>query len=757
MVRRKQFILISSLIILASMVLSACGGVNIAKGFKSKDPNTFVTLTFGNVDTLDPALAYDTASGGIIMQVYDNLLFYKRDSITELVPQLATEVPSIKNGDISADGKTYTFKIRTGVKFHNGDTMTPDDVAFTFQRGILSGGSISPQWLFTEPVLGSTANNDITDQLDPDGSKGLLDNRDGVKAEDPAALKAVCEKVTSAIVADDTAGTVTFKLAQSWGPFLVTFANMWGGVQDKAWSGANGGWNGDCATWQNFYAPTSDEQNKNLIGKGENGTGPYMLKEWGDKQMTMVANPNYWLKTPLWSGGPSGVAKIQTVIIKEIDEFATRLATFQAGDGDYVVPGGAADWTQLDTLEGATCDAAGKCTIDHADRQAVRYVKQPVANRTDAFFNFNINTEGGNTFIGSGKLDGNGVPADFFSDIHVRKAFAYCFDWDTYITDVYKGEAVQSLEIPLPGMPGYDENAPHYTMDLTKAADEFKASTLKSADGKSVWDVGFRVQMLYNQGNLNRQTIAEILAANLAQINPKFLVETLGLPWPAYLAAQRAHQIPIMTGGWQEDIHDPNDWYQPYTVGAYGGRQGLPKDLIAQFTPLLNQGAALTDPDARTAVYKQLNQLYYDQAVGAPIVLQTAHGFQQNWVNGVVRNPEFPGIYYYPISKTGGKDKTTFTYATIGDALTMDPAWAYDTASGEIIQNVYETLIFYDGEQPAKFVPMLADKWDVSTDGKTYTFHLHPGVKFSNGDPMTASDVAYSFERGLLQGGTASP
>ncbi len=366
-------------------------------------------------------------------------------------------------------------------------------------------------------------------------------------------------------------------------------------------------------------------------------------------------------------------------------------------------------------------------------------------------------TSAPNPYVGSGKLDGNGIPPDFFADINVRKGFSYAFDWETYINDVYKGEAVQSLEIPLPGMPGYDPNAPHYGLDLDKATAAFKASTLKSPDGKSLWDVGFRLQMLYNQGNLNRQTVAEILAANLATINPKFQVEILGLPWPAYLAAQRAHQIPIMTGGWQEDIHDPNDWYQPYTVGAYGGRQGLPKDLIAQMTPLLNQGAALTDPDARTAVYKQLNQLYYDQAVGAPIVLQTAHGFQQNWVNGVIRNPEFPGIYYYPITKTGSKDDTTFTYATIGDALTMDPAYAYDTSSGEIIQNVYETLVFYDGEQPAKFVPMLADKWDVSADGKTYTFHLHPGVKFANGDPMTASDVAYSFERGLLQGGTDSP
>jgi ABC-type transport system substrate-binding protein len=354
-------------------------------------------------------------------------------------------------------------------------------------------------------------------------------------------------------------------------------------------------------------------------------------------------------------------------------------------------------------------------------------------------------------------LDGNGIPPDFFADINVRKGFSYAFDWDTYINDVYKGEAVQSLEIPLPGMPGFDANAPHYSLDLDKATAAFKASTLKSADGKSLWDTGFRLQMLYNQGNTTRQIVAQILAANLAQINPKFVVEILGLPWPAYLAAQRASQIPIMTAGWIEDIHDPNDWYQPYTTGTYGGRQNLPQALKDQFTPLLTQGATLTDPTARTAVYKQINQLYYDQAIGIPLVLATTHAYQRSWVSGVVRNPIFSDLYFPTISKSGSKDDTTFTEATAGDPVDLDPGFAYDNASGEIIQNVYDTLIFYDGEQPAKFVPMLADKWDVSTDGKTYTFTLHPGVKFANGDPLTASDVAYSFERGILQGGTASP
>ncbi len=213
-------------------------------------------------------------------------------------------------------------------------------------------------------------------------------------------------------------------------------------------------------------------------------------------------------------------------------------------------------------------------------------------------------------YIGSGQLDGNGIPPDFFSDVHIRKAFSYAFDWNTFINDVYKGEAVQSLELSLPGMAGYDPNAPHYTMDLDKAKSEFEASTLKSADGKGIMDVGFRIQMLYNQGNTTRQIVAEILAANLAQINDKFQVEILGLPWPAYLAAQRGGQIPIMTAGWIEDIHDPSNWYQPYTVGSYGGRQNMPDDLKKQFKPLLDQGVGGTTPDARAEFYKQINQLY---------------------------------------------------------------------------------------------------------------------------------------------------
>lgn len=366
-----------------------------------------------------------------------------------------------------------------------------------------------------------------------------------------------------------------------------------------------------------------------------------------------------------------------------------------------------------------------------------------------------------NPYIGSGILDGNGIPPNFFADEHVRKAFSYAFDWDTFINDVYKGEAVQSVGLVLPGMIGYDPNMPHFVMDLAKSEEEFKLSTLTSPDGKSLWDTGFRIQMLYNQGNTTRQIMAEILAANLATVNPLFVVEILGLPWPAYLAAQRAGKIPIMTAGWIEDIHDPSNWYQPYTVGAYGGRANMPEEMMAQFKTLLDQGVSVTDPAARAAVYSQINQLYYDLNPGTPVVTATSHGFEQIWVQGLIRNPLFPGIYFATITKAASattKNPTTFVEATFGDVDTLDSALAYDTASGEILASIYDTLVFYDGDKPGTFVPRLAAEMPtISEDGMTYSFTLRPGVTFSDGSPLLASDVAFTFERGLLQGGGASP
>ena len=279
----------------------------LKKGADAKDPTTWVEVTLpGGAETLDPAFDYETAGGGILMQVYDTLVWYNKEKANEFVPQLATEVPTLENGGISADGKTYTFKIRSGVKFHDGTDMTVEDVAYSFQRNLLQGGTASPQWLFTEPLLG-VGIYDIAEVVDETGA--LDDDRAGVAAADPAVLKAACEKVTAAIVPDAAAGTVTFNLAQSWAPFVSTFTGSWGSVQSKAWVMANGGWDGSCDTWQNFYGVAAEDLNKTALGTGAMGTGPYKLdKNVPDEEVVMTANENYWRTEPVWEGGPSGVA-----------------------------------------------------------------------------------------------------------------------------------------------------------------------------------------------------------------------------------------------------------------------------------------------------------------------------------------------------------------------------------------------------------------------------------------------------------------
>jgi len=357
-----------------------------------------------------------------------------------------------------------------------------------------------------------------------------------------------------------------------------------------------------------------------------------------------------------------------------------------------------------------------------------------------------------NPLIGSGQLDGNGIPTDFFSDIHVRRGFNYCFDWDTYIADVFQGEAVQSYSVIIPGMLGYDPNGQHYSYDTEQCAAE-----LAQAWGGVLPEVGFRVQVAYNIGNTTRQVVAEILASELSAVNELYRVEVVGLPWPAFLQAQRNRTLPVFISGWLEDIHDPHNWVVPYLTGTYGRRQSMPEDMQAQLGALIDQAITATDPADREALYFQMNDLVYENAPQILLAVATGRRYEQPYVSGWYYNPIYPGDYYYPISKTGGTDPTTYTWVTFGSPETFDPALAYETFGGQIIQNTYETLIFYDRENPNAFVPQLADTWEISEDGLTYTFHIRSGVTFHDGAEMTASDFAYSLQRGMLQGGTASP
>ena len=85
----------------------------------------------------------------------------------------------------------------------------------------------------------------------------------------------------------------------------------------------------------------------------------------------------------------------------------------------------------------------------------------------------------------------------------------------------------------------------------------------------------------------------------------------------------------------------------------------------------------------------------------------------------------------------------------IDDIISLDPAEAFELSTAEITANSYSLLVQLDMADTSKVKGDLAESWTVSDDGMTYTFKLKPDLKFASGNPVTAEDVAFSFERAV--------
>jgi peptide/nickel transport system substrate-binding protein/oligopeptide transport system substrate-binding protein len=109
-------------------------------------------------------------------------------------------------------------------------------------------------------------------------------------------------------------------------------------------------------------------------------------------------------------------------------------------------------------------------------------------------------------------------------------------------------------------------------------------------------------------------------------------------------------------------------------------------------------------------------------------------GTNTNIPNKPVKAPANQQVYIAPV--LGASDITTF-----------DPALAYDTSSISAIQMVFTGLVQLDDKFQIR--PQLAQSWQQSADGLTWTFHLKPHLKFSDGSQLTSADVIYSIDRAL--------
>ena len=313
--------------------------------------------------------------------------------------------------------------------------------------------------------------------------------------------------------------------------------------------------------------------------------------------------------------------------MKTVPEFGTRRLMLEAGDADIIdVP--RTFEVQVKGLKGV-----------RVEDNLPRLLTDPVF-----FFTFKVNPLA-NPDIGSGKLDGKGIPPTFFSNKDIRKAFALSFDYSGFLTDGMKGKAALAKGSIPPGLLGYSPNTPGYVFNKTKAAEYFK----KAYNG-ILWKTGFKFTLTFNTGSEVRQLACQVLKRNIESINPKFKIDIRGVDWPIYLEKTQNKKMPLFTRGWTGDYPDPHNFIFPFyhSKGRYAIAQNYSNP---EMDKLINLAVSQNSTSKRKELYKKIQKLAHEETIQIYTIHPQGLLAMRDWIKGFYDNAVFMGIYFYPISK----------------------------------------------------------------------------------------------------------
>ncbi|MEJ5902138.1 ABC transporter substrate-binding protein [Ochrobactrum teleogrylli] len=213
---------------LAAMALAIAGPA--MPSLAQTPPNVLIVGQIAEPQSLDPHTVTATNDFRILVNIYDGLVRYK-DGTLEVEPALA------ESWTISDDGKTYRFKLRQGIKFHDGSDFNAEAVKFNFDRMLKEDHPFYNTGPF--PLSFNFSSIEAVNAIDPT--------------------------------------TVEFKLKEPFAPFLSNLAYPTGLI----------------------VSPEAVKKYGKEFGRHPSGTGPFKFAEWQSGQRVVVErNPDYWDGAP---------------------------------------------------------------------------------------------------------------------------------------------------------------------------------------------------------------------------------------------------------------------------------------------------------------------------------------------------------------------------------------------------------------------------------------------------------------------------
>lgn len=258
-----------STVLAAGLFAAATALSPVAEPALAQTPRDTVVMAkqIDDIISLDPGEAFEFSGVEVVANIYDKLINVDPRDPNKLVPELA------ESWSVAADGVTYTFKIRSGIKFHSGNPLTAHDAAYSLQRAVTINKS--PGFILTQ--FGFTKDN-------------------------------AAQKIRAT---DDS--TLVVEVGKPFAPtfFYYCLTAAVSSVVDSKTVKANEK-DGD---WGNAW-----------LKQNSAGSGAYQLRAWrANEQYTLEANPN-WFR---------GAPKSRRVVVRHVPEPASQRLQLEKGDIDF--------------------------------------------------------------------------------------------------------------------------------------------------------------------------------------------------------------------------------------------------------------------------------------------------------------------------------------------------------------------------------------------------------------------------------------
>lgn len=337
---------------------------------------------------------------------------------------------------------------------------------------------------------------------------------------------------------------------------------------------------------------------------------------------------------------------------------------------------------------------------------------------------------------------------ELMKSVNARKAMALAID-KSYVTDVILANGSIPADYFVPVGLASDENGDDFRSAYPDGWLHHDVDMAKDYWAKAKEELGFDVVAIefLTYDSETSKKISEFIQGQLQDTLEGLSVTLNQQPFKNKLDLAAKGEYEIQFAGWGPDYPDPMTFMDMWVTGGGHNDAGYSNPVFDENIQRTKSGDLTSDPAGRWALLQETEELLINQdAVLVPMYQRAGAVLRQPYVTGIHKHA-FGGDYTYKYADTTlmTDGKKVIRVLDGSDIPSMDTNKATDSVSFEMMSNVLEGLFSLGENDVVEYG--VAESYEVSEDGLTYTFKLREDAVWSNGDPVTAHDFVYSWRR----------